>query len=566
MPTTLPEIDLSPIPGKTYFNCNREWCEEFIYFVMVDRFDDHTGRAPALGPARSLGTTVLPARFYGGKIAGITRNLDYIANLGCTAIWLSPVLEAHSYHGYDTSSYLDINPNFGTEADLITLVNAAHSYQKAGQPYPIKVILDVVINHSGDNWAYPGDYPYYYSGGQQFDFGFWRQANRPVPLELQNPDYYHRCGQIGPNDYDTSPENQLGDLFTLKDYHNDDDVTGSAVINTLIKSYCYWIREADVDGFRMDAVKHMSPLACSRFASNIREYAESLGKKDFFLYGELATPSDDAINSYIGPNTSVQSGPDTVYFGLDSVLDFRLAEGASGLPGLRDVIKGFADPNTLFQRLDALENRALNRGQIGRYLVTFVDNHDSFWQPQGRFGNGAPDAQIVGAIGFLLCNLGTACIYYGTEQGFQGSGGDEQMREAMFDTTVPGLNKLNGSCSIYQEIAKIAEVMRATPPLRFGRMYYRQISGDGVHFGLPFGNAYTLAFSRMLYSSEVLVAYNISGVARNDYIVVDSILSPPGSSKTFLYGGAGSVPVNYAPDGTAYVQLALGANQFVVLK
>ena len=62
-----------------------------------------------------------------------------------------------------------------------------------------------------------------------------------------------------------------------------------------------------------------------------------------------------------------------------------------------------------------------------------------------------------------------------------------------------------------QEIAKIADVMRTNEPLRFGRMYFRQISGDGEHFGFPFGSSYTLAFSRMLYAREILVAYNVSG-------------------------------------------------------
>jgi alpha-amylase len=132
--------------------------------------------------------------------------------------------------------------------------------------------------------------------------------------------------------------------------------------------------------------------------------------------------------------------------------------------------------------------------------VTFVDNHDSFWQPSGRFANGAPDEQVIAAIGCFLCILGTACIYYATEQGFFGQGGDNQMREAMFDKTMPGRNLLNTSCHIYQEIARIANVMRSNEALRFGRMYYRQISGDGVDFGFPYGATYTPAFSRILYS------------------------------------------------------------------
>jgi glycosidase len=566
-PTSISQIDLTPVAGKQYFTLEREWREEFIYFLMVDRFHDDQSRAPVLQPKRSAGIQT-PDGFYGGKIKGITDHLDYIAGLGCTAIWLSPVFENNpgAYHGYNINNYLNIDPNFGTKQDLIDLVNAAHAFRRNGQPWPMRIILDVVINHSGDNWAYPGDDPYFYFNDLRFPFGFWRRGDRPIPTELRDPTWYHRRGRI--RNYDAYPEVEHGDIDSLKDYANDDDSIGSAVINALIKAHCYWIREADIDGFRVDAVKHMNAVACSRFCSNLREYAYSLGKRGFFLFGEVATADDEIYDRYIGQNTSVTDGNDTVFFGLDSVLDFRLAEGVYGDANnapLRDVLKGFKGPQTLFNRLEAQRQRALNRGEIGRYLVRFVDNHDSFWQPSGRFANGAPDEQVIGAIGFLLCALGTACIYYGTEQGFSGQGGDNQMREAMFDKAIPGRNMLNTSCRIYQEIAKIAQVMRNNEPLRFGRMYYRQISGDGQHFGFPFGSAYTLAFSRLLYGQDVLVAYNVSGQPRNDFVIVDSTLHGDGSTMRFLYGGAGTTAVGTAADRSRFVRLNLPAFGFVIL-
>ena len=141
--------------------------------------------------------------------------------------------------------------------------------------------------------------------------------SRIVPFP---PNCETRTGTIGAVksvNFDTLPENQLGDIATLKDYANDDDETGSAVVNALIKAHAYWIRQADVDGFRVDAVKHMGPVACSRFCSNIREYAYSLGKRGFFLFGEVAQADDDLYNRYIGQNTSSQDGNNTVFFGLD---------------------------------------------------------------------------------------------------------------------------------------------------------------------------------------------------------------------------------------------------------
>jgi glycosidase len=566
-PTYVSDLDLSPIPGKSYFNSEREWREEFIYFLLVDRFHDDQVRHPAQQPGRSAGIPAGKA-FYGGNLRGVKNNLGYIAGLGCTAIWLSPIFENNSngYHGYNINNYLDVDPHFGTKQDLIDLVDAAHKFTLNGRPWPIRIILDVVINHSGDNWSYPGDHPYYYSDNLRFEFGSWRRNDRPIPKELQDPECYHRKGQITSSGWDRYPERQHGDINSLKDYANDDDPIGSKVINALIKAHCYWIREADVDGFRVDAVKHMGELACSIFSSGIREYAYSLGKRGFFLFGEVATPDDDLLDRYIGQNTSEQQGGKTVFFGLDSVLDFRLAEGVYGDSNnapLRDVLLGNKGPRTLFNRLEAQRNRALNRGEIGRYLVTFIDNHDLFWQT-GRFGSLADDIQLIGAIGFLLCALGTPCLYYGTEQGFSGHGtDDESIREAMFDRATPGRNLLNTSCRIYQEIAKIASVMRNQAPLRFGRMYYREISGDGVNFGVPYGSDYTLAFSRVLYGREVLVAYNVSSHPRTDRVVIDFAFHRPGDRLQFLYGGTGTVTV--AGDTTRSVQLNLAPHQFVIV-
>ena len=119
----------------------------------------------------------------------------------------------------------------------------------------------------------------------------------------------------------------------------------------------------------MDAVKHMGELAIARFCSWIREYAHLLGKRWFFLFGELVA-GDAAANRYIGPNTPTQVGNKTVYFGLNSVLDFPLYWT---LPA---VVKGQRPPADLINRYEALRENALSRGELGRYLITFLDNHD----------------------------------------------------------------------------------------------------------------------------------------------------------------------------------------------
>lgn len=562
-PTSISQLNLAPIPGKQYTTFEREWREEFIYFLMVDRFHDSAVRHPQLGPGRRAGFAAPDNAFYGGTIKGVTQNLDYIAGLGCTAIWLSPVFEntKGAYHGYSITNYLAIDPNFGTKADLVELVDKAHHLVRDGKPWPMRIILDVVTNHSGDVWGYKNEKEADYDNDRVHEFGGWRTEDRPVPVELRDIDLYHRRGRIRDGHWD-DPRNEVqrGDMFGLKDFNNDDEPHASKLIDILIKAHCYWIREADVDGFRVDAIKHMSPEAVARFSSGVREYAYSLGKRRFFLFGELASGGDRAIDQFVGPNAPMR-GSDTVFFGIDSVLDFVLA------PNIRRVIKGEEDPAALFNRLQAQNDRALNRGELGRYLMTFADNHDYFWQkPDGRIANGSDDGQVIGAVGFLLCALGTSCIYYGTEQGFDGNGGDNRIREGMFLKNEPGRNLMNRECRIYQEIAKIALAMRGDQALRFGRMYYRKISGNGVEFGLPFGSQYTLAFSRVLAGNETVVAYNVSAGARRDAVAIDRGLHKAGDKLTYLYGGVGEVAVEAAPDGELFVRLPLDGHRFAILK
>ncbi len=565
-PTSITEIDLAPIAGKTYWNTTREWREEFIYFLLVDRFHDDRDRSPVQTSARSesSGTPEQLSKFCGGTLRGILNHLDYIKNLGCTALWLSPIFEnngapnpdSSSYHGYAIQNYLAIDPRFGTKQDLVDLVEAAHARN-------MRVFLDVVINHSGDNWYYPGDNPYYYYHDMQFPFGGWRLDNRPLPQELRNPDYYHRRGQI--RNWDAYPEYQHGDFLSLKDYDNDDDPDGLQLLDTFIKTHCYWIREADVDGFRMDAVKHMGALAVSRFCLGIREYTERLGKHGFFLFGELIA-DDDAIDRYIGPNTPTQIDDQTVYFGLTSVLDFPLYWV---LPG---TIKGLILPDAINNRYNALRNDTLVLGELGQYLVTFLDNHDQVGQDyKRRFATDAYDAQVIAGMGYQLCALGAPCIYYGTEQGFAGQGpGDIFIREPMFDLQDQKRNYLNPDCNLYQEIASIARIRQHIEALRFGRMYCRQISGNGRDFGFPQEQPCTLAFSRLLAYQEVLVAYNTSTTeSHNDYVIVDSTLHRKGDAMKFLYGKEGCVTVQSHPDpgnSSLCVQLELAPMQFVIVQ
>jgi alpha-amylase len=552
------DLDLSPKAGKTYWkNCHREWREEVIYFLMVYRFHDDHERTPVKtsGKMKGFGSDERLQKTCGGTLRGIINHLDYIKDLGCTALWLSPVFENNksSYHGYAIQDYTKVDERFGTKQDLSDLVEAAHDMD-------MRVFLDIVLHHSGNNWSYPHDHSYYYYEGATFPFGSWRYEDKPQPIELRNPDLYWKKGQI--RNFDSYPETREGDFQELKTFKNDDSPEALYVQEVLTKIHCYWICEVDVDGFRLDAVKHMGEKAISQFCSHIREYAYKLGKRNFFLFGELVGP-EDMYNRYIGPKTSIEVGDTAIYYGLNSVLDFPLYHV------LADVILGIATPEKLIARYESLRRSAMSRGEFGEFLVTFIDNHDQVGQiVKKRFGHDATESQIIAGIGFLLCALGTPCIYYGTEQGFQGEGnGDWSVRESMFsleDTITSGLNKEN---IIYREISRLASLRKQSAVLKFGRMYMRDFSHDGKTFQLPVYHDCLLAFSRILFDEEILVVYNDSlDNEDEEYIGVDRHLNPEGSVFRFCYGAHGKIHVLKNEDGSRhFIKIKLNPGQFVIL-
>ncbi|HET9825323.1 MAG TPA: alpha-amylase family glycosyl hydrolase, partial [Chitinophagaceae bacterium] len=528
IPKSISDITLSPKPGKKYWrNCHREWREEFIYFVLVDRFHDSNKRHTLEFNERhhGFGDEHQLQKSCGGTLRGIINHLEYIKNLGCTAIWLSPIFQNNpeSYHGYAIENYLDVDRRWGTKEDLEELVEVAHDLD-------MRVFLDIVLHHSGNNWSYPGNWEYYYHNGLQFPLDHWRYDDKPIPRELRNPSLYHREGEI--QNFDAYPETREGDFFQLKTFRNDNSREAMYVQDLLIAIHCYWIRETDVDGFRVDAVKHMGEEAISRFCSYIREYAYSLGKKNFFLFGELLG-SEEAYNRYIGPKTSLLLDDKNLYYGLNSVLDYPLFHV------LEDIIKGKVSPEKLIERYTALQRHALNRGEYGEYLVTFIDNHDQVGQNvKRRLGYDAAPEQIVAGVGFLLCSLGTPCIYYGTEQGFDGCGkGDFFVRECLFSPSDHTVNLLNPYSKIYQSIAKIANLRKTSAVLKFGRMYMRELSSDGMHFHFPFCPKCTLAFSRILFNEEFLVVYNSStSDAKVEYIKIDDRINRDSKCMISVYG------------------------------
>ncbi len=554
-------------PNKPLYPSPADWRDQFIYFMLVDRFDNNDPSVPPYAPGvTSTGRSVEQGRlFQGGNLKGVTRRLDYIKELGCTAVWLSPVLKnrvdsADSYHGYGIQNYLEVDPRFGTLEDLQTLTREAHARG-------MYVILDIILNHTGDVWAYPGNEPYYYHQGMEFGFGFWREADPAEgfqpddavwPVELQNPEAFKRQGEI--RNWWNEQEARDGDFLSLKEL----DLTRSEVLDALIKAYKYWIVNADVDGFRVDTVKHMETSATAIFCNAIREYAQRVGKNNFFLFGEIVA-GDEVIERYLGRNSRIE-GTNERFPSLDAALDFPTYFV------LEEVIKGFSNPTVLWQRYERLHESYADHGEAGRFFVTFVDNHDQMSRPYRRFLHNNPHPrQAVLAITYLLTSQGVPCIYYGTEQGFDGGGDNDcYVRECMFGGGWGAFNSTGGHFfneenEIYQAISHVARIRRQEPALRFGRQYFREISGNGTDFGPPLDGHCIMAHSRILDTEEVLVALNLDEQPSAAYVNVDWRLSSPGSRMRNLLQPDQVVDVEEC-NGRAAVYLDMPGHSVCLLK
>jgi len=551
-----------------------DWRDQWIYFLMVDRFNN------SLSPPRSFSLPVpLPFDsstyndFQGGNLASIQDQLPYIKQLGAGAIWLSPVLkncplQPGTYHGYGIHDFLHVDSRFARDPnnadnELRTLVDAAH---KLG----LYIILDIVLNHVGDVFAYvcdSGETDCINSQGSQADFRAfarsiqWRdaqgnaQANWPDianianpspdalvwPTELQKNDWFRRQGTPGPDD------NTIGDFDSLKQFRTD----LTTLQQFLIRAYQYVIARFDIDGFRIDTLRYLKNGLPLLFGNSVREFALSIGKKNFFTFGEVLSGNDEQeIASFIGRTTT--EGTDMV--GVDAALDYPLYFD------LKPVVKGFAPPSELvgmYEIRKHVEADVLSsHGDATRYFVTFLDNHDM--KERIRYVDSANptqyDDQVTLGLACLFSLPGIPCLYYGTEQGLHGAGSDLAVREALWGG--PGFGQ---NVAYYQHISQIAAVRRESPALRYGRFYFRPISGDGQQFGASTFLNGTLAFSRILMDQEIVIVANTDTVNPcTVYVIVDITLNNPGDQLRILYSNkqqpqAPSAVEQFAA-GTVWVQ------------
>ncbi|OPY90853.1 MAG: Alpha-amylase precursor [Syntrophus sp. PtaU1.Bin208] len=564
-----------------------DWRDEIFYFLLPDRFSNGQER-----PDRLLGVDLSTPdgisqiralrgpdwrwdkwqfsganRFQGGTLAGIHSKLDYLAALGITTLWIAPVfrqrIEEDSYHGYGIQNFLDIDPRFGTRRDLVELVNAAHS-----EKYRMRIVLDVIFNHSGCNWLYdsasgntfePAYLPWGSYGALWPRNGFGWAITNPGqelgkddyvwPIDLQGHDRYLRAGSgsLGEGDInDEHAEHKRTDFCRLRKFN----LFGDKTLAALVLAYHYWIALADIDGFRIDTLKHVTLEQARNFCNAIKEYAEILGKDDFFLVAEVA-----------GGSTAQDRYLDITGRNLNACLDIGEQREI-----LCNVGKGTAKGADFFGGFNYYDQGMGSHRNYGSHHLSISNDHDHVFGAKVRLAADASnDHQGAAVTALQLFTLGIPCCYYGTEQGLAGGAEPEErrylnwgdhdclLREAMFGPEHPrasgfagvqaeidndqigfgphgtaGLHVFNTNHPIYKRMAQLTRIRRKFIPLSRGRQYPRQISYLDYPFAFPDAGQ-IIAWSRIFDDQEVLVVVNPNGIERRGgRVLIDGALSKEG--------------------------------------
>lgn len=432
------DIDLDFI-----FTRDIEFRQETIYFIVVDRFFDgdpenNEGENPELYDPEKKDW----GKYWGGDLQGIIDKLDYLKNLGVTALWLTPLfeqvedlfIESAAIHGYWTKDFKRINPRFiakndnpslnKTQADKNTvfdkLIAELHDRQ-------MKLVLDIVCNHSNPDIGG--------KKGELYDDGV-----KIAEFNNDEEHWYHHYGEVTDWEDDWQVQNcELSGLATF----NENNLKYREYIKSAIKQ---WL-DRGVDALRIDTVKHMPIWFWQEFTGDIQTY-----KPDIFIMGEwiYSHPENDRSVEFAN-----NAGMTILDFGLCVAIRQALGEGyEEGFYLVKDVL------NLDYRYSGATE------------LITFIDNHD-----MPRFQSLNPDPEILRlAITLIMTTRGIPCIYYGTEQYLHNdtNGGDDPYNRPMMESW-------DTDTAIYKDIRLLAGLRRLNPAVSMGSQWQKYITPD-VYF------------------------------------------------------------------------------------
>lgn len=373
---------------------------DLLYMLMPDRFSDgdiSNNRVASLRNNSEVDRGKPNVR-HGGDLKGILDHVDYLDNLGVTAVWVSPVLEndmpGGSYHGYATTDYYRVDPRFGTNAEYVKLIDTLHNRG-------IKTVMDMIFNHSGDGHPWFEDRP----STDWFNFpDGYRQTNYRLSTvtDPYSTDYDRKLTQDG---------------WFVKEMP-DLNQNNPHLMKYLTQNSIWWIEEAQIDGIRMDTYPYADEKQMGRWIENVlAEYP------DFNIVGECWL-GETAGEQFWQKGSAVAAamGDDT---NLPVVMDFPLMIKSRGGKPFFEETDPWNGLNTIYDHL-ALDYVYADPLKVLRFL----DNHDT-----ERFLLKQPENldQWKQAMTLLLTIPGIPQLYYGTELLMSGTreGGDGNVRKDM---------------------------------------------------------------------------------------------------------------------------------------
>jgi glycosidase len=369
---------------------------DVIYLIMPDRFANGNPNNDSTNDTSEKGNRANPGGRHGGDIAGIIKNLDYIKELGATALWPTPLCldndETYSYHGYGQSDVYKIDPRYGTNEEYLQLSNELH---KRG----MKNIMDYVTNHWGwKHWMYK-DLPTY---DWIHQFPGYSQSN------------YRMTTQFDTNASKIDAKNCMDGWFvpSMPDLNQSNPL----VLNYLTQNAIWWIEYADLDGFRVDTYSYNDKEGIAKWTKAITdEYPH------FNIVGEVWMHNQSQM-AYWQKDSKI-SAIESYNSHLPSVMDFTLHD-AIGTVFKEDNANWF---DGMIKVYDNFVNDFLYPNPNN--LLVFVENHDT-----NRFNeiykNDFKKYQI--AMTLIATVRGIPQLYYGSEIGMngdKGKGGDAEIRK-----------------------------------------------------------------------------------------------------------------------------------------
>lgn len=417
-----------------------EFRQETIYFLVVDRFYDgdpenSEGPNPELYDPQGKDW----GKYWGGDLQGVIDKLDYLKDMGVTAVWLTPLfeqvealfIEQAAIHGYWIKDFKRLNPRFIAKGDNPSINQTQESKDTVFDKLVyelhqrnMKLVLDIVCNHSNPD----------FSGkkGELYDDG--------VKIADFNDDkdhWYHHYGEVQNWEDEWQVQNcELSGLATF----NENNIAYRNYIKSAIKQ---WL-DRGVDALRVDTVKHMPVWFWQEFNADI-----STHRPDVFIFGEwiYSDPRNERSVEFVN-----ESGMTILDFGLCVAIREVLGKGAeAGFSLVQDVL------DLDFHYYGATE------------LITFIDNHD-----MPRFQSLNPDPEMLRvAIGLIMTTRGIPCIYYGTEQYLHDDteGGNDPYNRPMME-------KWDTDSPIYRDVRLLSGLRRLNPAISMGSQWQKYLTPD----------------------------------------------------------------------------------------